>query len=147
MPKLKSIGATNSLLYTFSGTSLTSFTLPELETISGPNSVRQTFKDCSSLTMVDFPKLNNISGSGCLSYCFNSCTNIQNIYFRALKTTSLGSNTNQFDNLMTRTGSTTTHTIHFPSNLQSTISTLSGYPLFGGASGKVVLAFDLPATS
>ena len=39
-----------------------------------------------------------------------------------------------------------TVTIHFPSNLQSTISQLDGYPLFGGESGYIVLAFDLPAT-
>jgi hypothetical protein len=49
--------------------------------------------------------------------------------------------------MMQGTGSTVTHTIHFPSNLESTIQTLTGYPLFGGTSGKVVLAFDLPATS
>jgi hypothetical protein len=37
--------------------------------------------------------------------------------------------------------------VHFPSNLSSTISGLTGYPLFGGASGKVTLLFDLAATS
>jgi hypothetical protein len=49
--------------------------------------------------------------------------------------------------MLNSTGTTTTHTLHFPSNLESTIQGLSGYPTFGGTSGYVVLAYDLPATS
>ena len=48
--------------------------------------------------------------------------------------------------MMQNTGTTTTHTLHFPSNLESTIQGLTGYPLFSGTSGYVVCAFDLPAT-
>ena len=49
--------------------------------------------------------------------------------------------------MLSNTGNLTTHTIHFPSNLESTIQGLTGYPNFGGTSGYVVLIFDLPATS
>jgi hypothetical protein len=49
--------------------------------------------------------------------------------------------------MMSSTGTSVTHTIHFPSNMETTISTLTTYPLFGGTSGYVTLAFDLPATS
>jgi hypothetical protein len=49
--------------------------------------------------------------------------------------------------MLSNTGTSRTHTIHFPSNLQTKISTLSGYPNFGGTNGYVTLAFDLPATS
>ena len=45
------------------------------------------------------------------------------------------------------TGNTKTHTLHFPSNLETTIQGLTGYPLFGGTSGYVVLSFDLTQTS
>ena len=48
--------------------------------------------------------------------------------------------------MLLNTGTDVVHTIHFPSNLQSTIQQQNDYPLFGGDSDYVVLAFDLPAT-
>jgi hypothetical protein len=69
------------------------------------------------------------------------------VYFPALTTNSFGTRVNQFQNLLTSTGSAITHTLHFPSNLESKISSLTGYPTFGGTSGYVTLLFDLTATS
>jgi len=105
------------------------------------------FNDCKALTTVSFPKLSTIDiDKACMSM-FSSCKALTDVYFNSLTTTSFGSYTSQFSSIMTGTGNTTIHTIHFPSNLQSTISGLSGYPLFGGTSGYVTLSFDLPATS
>lgn len=104
------------------------------------------FYGCSGITSVILSSLTSVSMFA-LGYAFEKCTGITDIYFNSLTTTSFGSSKNQFNSMMGSTGNTTTHTLHFPSNLESTISGLSGYPLFGGTSGYVVCAFDLPATS
>ena len=127
-------------------TRLTSLNLSSLTTVSGTSSFTDTFRGCTALTSVDLSSLTTVSGSKCLSSAFNGCTGLTDIYFRALTTSSFGSYKNQFDSMLSSTGSTKTHTIHFPSNLQSKISGLTGYPNFGGKSGYVTLSFDLPAT-
>jgi hypothetical protein len=126
-------------------TGLTSVDLSSLTTI-GSMGLYSTFWGCTGLTGVNFSSLTTIGSTG-FDNTFNGCTKIKSISFPALNTTSFGSYTNQFGTMMFNTGTTTTHTLHFPSNLQSTISRLSGYPLFSGTSGYVVLSFDLPATS
>ena len=124
---------------------LTSVDLSSLTSV-GSYGLNNAFNSCQALTSVDLSSLTSVGSSG-LNYAFNYCTGLTDIYFRALTTSSFGSNTNQFNNMMSNTGSRVTHTLHFPSNLESTISGLTGYPLFGGTSRKVVCAFDLPATS
>ena len=124
---------------------LTSVDLSSLTSV-GSYGLNNAFNSCQALTSVDLSSLTSVDNNG-LYYAFNYCTGLTDIYFRALTTSSFGSNTNQFNNMMSNTGSRVTHTLHFPSNLESTISGLTGYPLFGGTSGKVVCAFDLPATS
>ena len=128
-------------------TALTSVDLSSLTTVSGTQGLYYAFTGCTALTSVDLSSLTTVSGSKCLSSAFNGCTGLTDIYFRALTTSSFGSYKNQFDSMLSSTGSTKTHTIHFPSNLQSKISSLTGYPNFGGTSGYVTLSFDLPATS
>lgn len=147
-PKLTTISGGTALSEAFNqNTGLTSVSFPKLTTISGNNALSYAFESCTSLTSISFPKLTTISGAGALSNAFRNCTSITSISFPKLTTTSFGSRVNQFASMMNNTGTGTTHTIHFPSNLQSKISGLTGYPLFGGTSGYVVLAFDLPATS
>ena len=128
-------------------TGLTSVDLSSLTTVSGMSGLYYAFYDCTGLTSVDLSSLTTVSGGSGFSNAFYGCTGLTDIYFRALTTTSFGSYTNQFSSMLGGTGRTKTHTLHFPSNLQSTISGLNGYPNFGGASGYVVCAFDLPATS
>lgn len=113
-----------------------------LSTVSGNNVFERCFYGCTSLNNVIFMNLKTITGSNVFKECFYGCTNLENVQFWALTSTSF-SNTNIFTGMMTGTGSSKTHTLHFPRNLQSTISGLDGYPLFGGTSGKVVLAFDM----
>ena len=147
LSSLTTVSGINSLQDAFYGcTSLTSIDLSSLTTVSGESGLSDAFKYCSALTSVDFPSLITLNYRG-LSYAFQYCTNLTDIYFRTLTISSFGSYKNQFGNMMYGTGTSKTHTIHFPANMESTISGLDGYPLFGGTSGYVVLAFDLPATS
>ena len=125
--------------------SLNSVSFPNLTTINSYG-MSEMFSICSALQTISFPSLTTF-GNNALSRTFDSCSALENIYFNSLTTQSFGSYKNQFDNMMYLTGKKVIHTLHFPSNLESTISGLSGYPLFGGSSGKVVLAYDLPATS
>ena len=148
LSSLTTVSGSNGFDSAFNGcTALTSVDLSSLTTVSGTNGLYYAFSGCTALTSVDLPSLTTVSGSSALSSAFRNCTGLTNIYFRALTTSSFGSYTNQFSSMMSGTGSSTTHTLHFPSNLQSTIKGLSGYPAFGGTSSKVRLLFDLPATS
>lgn len=121
--------------------------LPELTAVSGKYGCRYMFSKCINLTSLSFTNLDTITGSSAFQYMCRYCSALTDMYFNAIKTTSFGSNTDQFGNMLAFTGTSVTHTLHFPSNLSSTISGLSGYPNFGGTSSNVVLAFDLPATS
>ena len=102
---------------------------------------------------MSFLKLSILTGANCFGSCFLGCKLITDIYFNALTTTSFGTKyINQFNGMFNNSSSGTAATsgnvnVHFPSNLETTISGLTGYPLFGGASGRVTLLFDLPATS
>ena len=111
----------------------------------GECGMQQTFDGCSFDKNVSFPKLKTIKANG-LNSCFGNCYP-SNIYFNALTTSSFVGGNNQLAGLVSSYQEEYVVTIHFPSNLQSTISGLTGYPLFGGTSGYVTLAFDLPATS
>jgi hypothetical protein len=125
---------------------LQSFSTPNLETI-GQSGLSSCCSGCSSLTSVaSFDKLKTLKRSAMSSFA-SGCILLEDVYFPALTTSSFVDATNQFYSFWNNTGTTKTHTMHFPSNLQTTISGLTGYPNFGGTSGYVVLAFDLPATS
>ena len=148
-PKLTTIGGSSGACRSIFARcqALTSISFPELTTINGDTACWSMFSGCTSLTSASFPKLNKIFGNRACYGMFQGCTALTDVYFPALTTTSFGSNYNQIDRMMSGTGTTTTHTLHFPSNLQSTISNMSGYPTFGGTSGYVTCLFDLPATS
>ena len=88
-----------------------------------------------------FPSLSNLNASQIFYYAFGGYDSVI-IYFNAITTSSFGSNINQFQQIV---GYTVEAEIHFPSNMQSTISGLTGYPAFGGS--NTTLVFDLPATS
>ena len=103
----------------------------------------RAFQGCTSLESIEFESLSSITGSAAFGNTFNGCTGLKDVYFPALKTTSFGNRVNQFNNMLSSTGTDVTHTLHFPSNLRNTISGLTGYPTFGGDSGYVTLAFDL----
>lgn len=128
---------------------LTDIDLSSLTTISGTRVFSNTFRGCQSLSEVNFTSLQNISSSDEAFYkTFEGCTALTDVRFPALNTFSFDNvSLDIFDNMLYDTGTSVTHTLHFPSNIQSIIAGLDGYPLFGGTSGYVTLAFDLPATS
>ena len=145
LSSLASVGS-NGLNNAFMGCiGLTSVDLSSLTSV-GSNGLQYVFDSCTGLTSVDLSSLTTVGSSG-LYYAFRGCTGLTDIYFNSLTTTSFGSYKNQFNNMLSSTRTSVTHTLHFPSNLQTTISGLAGYPNFGGASGYVTLSFDLPATS
>ena len=152
LPALTTISGNNACYQMFYiCLSLISVSLPLLATINGDTVCQYMFYNCTVLETISFPELTSITGSSCFSYMFSQCSKLASISFPKLTTTSFGNNVNQFSNMFnynTGTQSTSgTCTLHFPSNLESTIQGLTGYPLFGGTSGKIVLAFDLPATT
>lgn len=130
-------------------TKITELSFDKLETVSGTNMTtvfNYLCADASSLRVVRFPKLSYFRSSSMFQWAFRN-TSTLDIYFNGLTTATFRITKSQFNGMMSNSGTTGIHTIHFPSNLESTIQGLSGYPLFGGTDGYVVLAFDLPATS
>lgn len=150
---LKSVGITNVSAYQYMfnkfyvfGSTIDEIDLSSIESISGKQAFAYSFQLLNAVTTVTIG-VNSITGSQVFYCAFQSCTAITDIYFSNLKTDSFGTLKNQFQSMMNNTGNSKVHTIHFPSNLENTISTLTDYPLFGGTSGYIVLSFDLPATS
>lgn len=141
-PLLKTVD-TSGLYHAFSyDSSITSVDFSSLEEIES-NGFSNTFRSCTGLTIVRFPALKYLY-QGFVD-TFYGCTALTDVYFNALTTNSLGS-VNEFANMLRSTGTSVTHTLHFPSNMTTVIQSLPNYPLFGGTSGYVTLAFDLPAT-
>lgn len=158
-PKLSTITSNQGLSSAFSSCSaLIDAEFPELTSISAASGLsvfNSTFSSCPYLTTVRFPKLSTIeiigsstSGSSFAS-CYNGCTRLEDIYFNALTTSSFVGSVWQFNVMFNSTTASTSGNvnIHFPSNLQSTIQGLQGYPNFGATAGRVTLLFDLPATN
>lgn len=145
-PDLTTISGNYACFGMFYGCSLTSVSFPKLTTVSGTQGMGQMFEN-SGLQTVTFPKLTTISGNNALNRLFGYLA-IKNVYFPALTTNSFPNYTTQFSGMFSGSGSASnTVNVHFPSNMQSTIAGLTGYPNFGGTAGYINLLFDLPATS
>ena len=123
-------------------TSLTSIDLSNLTTISGASAMYGAFVKCTSLTNIDLSNLTTISGARAMFGAFQECTSLTTLYFPSLTSTGFGSNTNQFNNMLS---DVTGCTVHFPSNLQSVIGSWSSVTSGFGGENTTVL-FDLPAT-
>ena len=119
-------------------TGLTSVDLSSLTTVSGSNALANAFYGCTGLTSVDLSSLTGLAGTSALSYAFRNCTRLTSLSFPALTTSSFGSRTNQFSNMLYGVRGCT---VHFPASTQTKIETMSGYPNFGGTNTTVL--FDL----
>lgn len=149
-PDLETIIGDSYCFYGFCNgqTKITELSFDKLETLSGTNMTtvfNYLCADASSLRIARFPKLTSFNGSSVFMYAFRN-TSTLDVYFNGLTTATFSQNSGQLNGIMSSSGTSGIHTIHFPSNLESTIQGLSGYPLFSGTDGYVVLAFDLPAT-
>ena len=158
LSSLTTISGQNACENMFGGCSnLRTINLNSLTTISGYSAVDSMFNGCSLLSSVKLNALTNIIQFGTsLSRVFRDCPKLESVELGGLKSTTFSSAVNllryMFD---TSTGSTATNgcTVHFPSNFDPDnpdktfdITTLTGYPTFGGSASYIHLAFDLPAT-
>ena len=132
--------------YMFSGcASLTSVDLSSLTTVSSTNSCSSMFSGCASLTSVDLSSLTTVSGSSACDSMFFGCTNLTSLSFPSITPNSFSTRVNQFLGMCQNISNIT---LHFPSNTQAKIETLTGYSAtapFGAVAGTVL--FDLPATN
>lgn len=144
LSSLEEISNTQGAAYMFYGCNNASFkniTLPSLKTISGESALSHCFDYAWRMETITFPQLTTISGASAFSGCFHGDQYLSSISFPSVSTIESTAFATMFN-------SSTAHRItsckvHFPSNMQTVVSGLSGYPLFGGSSGKIVLAFDL----
>lgn len=164
-----------NLIYKFTRTGIKSVSFPDLVSLASGSSISGAFYDCPNntsanfgalqevsksyalqntfgfnpvLTTVNFPELVTLTGEKAFENCFIYDTDLTTINFPKLTTASFGTYTNQFQGMFGyNSGETNGCTVHFPSNLQSKISSMTGYPTFGGTSGYITIAFDLAATS
>lgn len=158
-PKLKTISGMSACTNMFNGNdAVVSVSFPELETISGSNAVIGMFYNAAYLDEVHFDKLSSIIKFSTSSFTssFGNCSRLRNIYFGGLKASTFASAKDQFQYLFTTTtGSLASGgcTLHLPANFDPEsssktfdITTLTGYPTFGGSASYIHLAYDLPAT-
>lgn len=143
-PALKTISGSYGLSTAFYDCKeLVTVDLSSLKTISETYGLNSTFLNCTKLANVDLSSLETISGNYALSQAFYNCVSLQTISFPSLTSSSFGSRTTQFYSMLY---GVTGCTVHFPSNLQSVISSWSDVTNGFGGTNTTVL-FDLPATS
>ena len=100
-----------------------------------------TFRE-TGIVNIKFESLQSVAQSQFMSYCFADCANLQNIYFYALDTSSFGSYTNIFINMLSGDSNVT---VHFPIRIQSKISSWADVVNGFGGTGTTVL-FDIVTT-
>ena len=148
LPELKEINSNGIWNYAFhSCSNLGTVYLPKLEYINGSGALAKAFGvpegSTNSLSSVEFTSLKTLRGVGSLRYLFENRTNLQSLYFPALRSDSFGNLKNQFDNMLAGIDGCT---VHFPSNLQSILSTWTSVQNgFGGTNTTV--SYDLDPTS
>ena len=145
LSSLTTVNSYSAMSTTFSYcTGLTSVDLSSLTTITGGRiGMSGTFQGCTKLTSVDLSSLAVVNGEQAMQSIFSGCTSLTSLSFPSLTSTSFGSYTNQFNNMLQ---GVTGCTVHFPSNLQSKIGSWSDVTAGFGGTNTTVL-FDLTATS
>lgn len=140
---LTTISGRNACSYMFQGcTNLTTANFSALTTVSGYSALEGLFADGTGLTTMTFPSLKTLTGYNGLRVAFRRQTSLTSLSFPALTSTSFGTQTNQFNDMLQ---GVTGCTVHFPSNLQSVIGSWADVVAgFGGINTTVL--FDLPAT-
>lgn len=141
-PDLETVSSNQTFQYCFYNQKITGISFPKLATVSGGGVFTYTFRNCKSLTTVSFPSLATLTGATAFSSAFQQCTSLTSLSFPALTSNSFGSNNNQFNSMLSGVRGCT---VHFPSNIQSTIGSWSSVTGGFGGTNTTVL-FDLPAT-
>lgn len=117
---------------------LVSVSFSNLEVATGRYCFREAFGDCDSLQTVNFYKLREI-GNYSFYVTFRNCPSLSELSFNSLQTATETS----FNNMLLNNSNVT---VHFPSNLQSTMSSWSDVIAGFGGTNTTIL-FDLPATA
>ena len=118
-------------------TSLTSVDLSNLVTVNG-NALNSAFRGCTSLTTMSFDNVSSIGPRG-VQHALNGCTNLTSLSFPALTSSSFGTSTNQFNDMLY---GCTGVTVHFPAAIASTIG--QWYSVRNGfGCTDTILRFDL----
>lgn len=145
-PVLVAISGTDACHNTFSGcANLVSASMPELVTIGSLDSNESCWGmfDSTGLITVSFLKLKTIDGTDSCVRMFANCKSLTDVYFYSLTSVSADA----FEDMFLGAGASTGLTVHFPSNAETLIQGLTGYPTFGADSDIITLAYDLPATA
>ena len=148
LPELKEINGNGIFNYAFYNCkNIGTVYIPKLEYINGSGALAKAFAvptgSANSLSSVEFTSLKTLRGVGSLRYLFENRTNLQALYFPALRSDSFGSIKTQFDNMLAGIDGCT---VHFPSNLQSILSTWASVQ--NGFSGtNTTISYDLDPTS
>lgn len=123
-------------------TSINVGTILTIGTTGYSNIFSSTFYGCTGLTSVSFDNLLTITVSSAMNTTFRNCTNLSTLSFPSLRdSTNLVSGI--FTNMLQ---GVTGCTVHFPSNLQTKMSSFDTVVNGFGGTNTTVL-FDLPATS
>lgn len=128
--------------YWIDGTKVSELNLDNLTTLAGYASLSGFIQNSLITGDYTFPKLSVLSSQYALNGAFLN-SSITSVSFPALTSTSFGSYTSQFYNMLQ---GLTGITVHFPSNLQSVIGSWSDVTAGFGGTNTTVL-FDLTATS
>lgn len=112
--------------------------LNNLTTISGETGCAGMFESCGLQSMI-FPSLSIVNSKQALLGAFTNCTALTFLAFYALTPSSFGSNTNQFNSMLS---GVTGCTVHFPMAIQSTIGSWSSVTGGFGGTNTTVL-FDI----
>lgn len=132
------------LSYVFYGTNISgNIDLSSVENV-GNYGLSNSFYNTGISGNLDLSSLTTI-GDSSFYYAFYGCTKLSSIMFNSITTIPNNGFSSMFS--FSTASESGTCTVHFPSNMQSTISTLSGYPTFGGDSNRIILSFDLPPVS
>ena len=147
MSGLTSIGYPYAIDRMFYGSSISSIDMSGLTSITASFPAGtfngRVFGTCINLTSVTFPALAILTGNRSLYYWFYECSSLTSLSFPALTSTSFGSYTSQFSNMLSGCSGVT---VHFPSNLQSVIGSWNDV-VNGFAGTNTTVLFDLPATT
>lgn len=146
MGNIEKITGAYALSAAFSRADISNIDLGKLVVASADSCCSEMCYGCNSLYSFYFLSLKNIVGNS-ISRAFNQCLNLQDVYFSAIMASGTFSYRNELQTLLN--SNVNGCTIHFPANLDpqggsTVISSLYGYPNFGGT--NTVLVFDLPST-
>lgn len=136
LSSLTNIGQ-QGLYQAFAHNTITSADLSSVSVV-GNMGMYNVFQNCNRLTSVDLRSVSVIGTKG-FRQAFFGCTSLTSLSFPSLTTSSFGTNTDQFNNMLQ---SCSNVTVHFPAAIQSTIGSWSDVTNGFGGTNTTVL-FDL----